>query len=63
MDNISRAKNIVERLWGSRIGLNIEERDWLEEKYPGWNDTFGKCWDVIADKTLSVYEKIAGTER
>ena len=24
-------------------------RDWLEEKYPGWNDTFGKVWDVLID--------------
>ena len=22
---------------------------WLEEKYPGWNDTYGKCWDMVVD--------------
>ncbi len=25
------------------------ERAWLEQKYPGWNDTYGKYWDVIID--------------
>jgi toluene monooxygenase system protein A len=27
--------------------MSPAERDWLEEKYPGWNDSFGKYWDVI----------------
>jgi toluene monooxygenase system protein A len=35
--------------WNPDAGVSVEERDWLEEKYPGWNDTFGKNWDVIAE--------------
>lgn len=33
--------------WNPDAGMSAEERDWLEEKYPGWNDSFGKMWDVI----------------
>ena len=37
-------------LWFSpAAGVGPDERDWLEEKYPGWNDTFGRSWDVIID--------------
>ncbi|NMO04115.1 YHS domain-containing protein [Gordonia sp. TBRC 11910] len=35
--------------WNPAAGVSPEERDWLEEKYPGWNDTFGKVWDVLID--------------
>lgn len=35
--------------WNPAAGVSPEERDWLEEKYPGWNDTFGKVWDVMID--------------
>lgn len=35
--------------WDPAAGASPDERDWLEEKYPGWNDTYGKCWDVIID--------------
>ncbi len=35
--------------WDPDAGVSMQERDWLEQKYPGWNDTFGKCWDVIVD--------------
>lgn len=35
--------------WNPDAGVSPAERDWLEEKYPGWNDTFGKNWDVIAE--------------
>ncbi|MCC3314950.1 YHS domain-containing protein [Nocardia africana] len=35
--------------WHPAAGVSPEERDWLEEKYPGWNDTFGKVWDVMID--------------
>lgn len=35
--------------WNPDAGMSPEERDWLEEKYPGWNDTFGKYWDVITE--------------
>lgn len=35
--------------WNPDAGVSPAERDWLEEKYPGWNDSFGKMWDVITD--------------
>ncbi|WP_428678203.1 YHS domain-containing protein [Reyranella sp.] len=35
--------------WNPTGGLGAAERGWLEEKYPGWNDTFGRYWDVIID--------------
>ena len=35
--------------WNPDAGVSPEERDWLEEKYPGWNDKFGKYWDVITE--------------
>lgn len=38
--------------WNPRAGVNPDERDWLEEKYPGWNDTFGRMWDVVTDNIL-----------
>jgi toluene monooxygenase system protein A len=38
--------------WNPAAGVTPDDRDWLEEKYPGWNDTFGKCWDVIIDNVL-----------
>lgn len=38
--------------WNPAAGASVEERDWLEEKYPGWNDTWGRCWDVITDNAL-----------
>ena len=33
--------------WNPDAGVSPEERDWLEEKYPGWNDSIGRNWDVI----------------
>jgi len=38
--------------WNPRAGVSPEERAWLEEKYPGWNDTWGQCWDVIIDNLV-----------
>lgn len=35
--------------WNPDAGVAEAERDWLEEKYPGWNDKFGKYWDVITE--------------
>lgn len=35
--------------WNPAAGASTEEREWLEEKYPGWNDSWGQCWDVIGD--------------
>lgn len=28
-------------------GVSPADREWLEEKYPGWNARFGEWWDVI----------------
>lgn len=39
--------------WNPVAGVTPAERDWLETKYPGWNDTFGKAWDVIIDNLLN----------
>jgi toluene monooxygenase system protein A len=35
--------------WNPDAGASAAERDWLESKYPGWNDTFGRYWDVITE--------------
>lgn len=35
--------------WNPDAGMSPAERDWLEEKYPGWNDKFGSYWDVIIE--------------
>ncbi|MCE2510011.1 MAG: YHS domain-containing protein [Alphaproteobacteria bacterium] len=35
--------------WDPKAGVTPPEREWLEEKYPGWNDTFGKSWDVVIE--------------
>lgn len=39
--------------WDAIPGVSPAEREWLEEKYPGWNDTFGKVWDVITDNAAN----------
>ncbi|VVE17606.1 YHS domain-containing protein [Pandoraea commovens] len=39
--------------WNPAAGVTHGCRDWLEEKYPGWNDTFGKAWDVIIENLLA----------
>lgn len=31
--------------WNPPGGVSPEERAWLEEKYPGWNDTWGRLWE------------------
>jgi len=31
--------------WNSPGAVSVEERAWLEEKYPGWNDSWGVLWD------------------
>jgi toluene monooxygenase system protein A len=33
--------------WNVPAGVTPDERDWLEDNYPGWNDTYGRMWDVI----------------
>jgi toluene monooxygenase system protein A len=35
--------------WNPDAGVSPEEREWLEAKYPGWNDTFGRYWDTITE--------------
>jgi toluene monooxygenase system protein A len=39
--------------WNPRAGVSPDEREWLEAKYPGWNKTWGKAWDVITDNILA----------
>ncbi len=39
--------------WNPAAGVTPDCRDWLEEKYPGWNDSFGKAWDVIIDNAVN----------
>jgi toluene monooxygenase system protein A len=38
--------------WDPIAGVSPKEREWLERKYPGWNDTFGQVWDVIIENIL-----------
>jgi toluene monooxygenase system protein A len=35
--------------WNPDGAVGPAERAWLEEKYPGWNETYGKYWDVITE--------------
>ena len=44
--------------WDSAVHLGPAERDWMEEKYPGWNDTFGTLWDTIIDNLVNGREDI-----
>lgn len=39
--------------WNPAAGVTPEEREWLEEKYPGWNSHWGECWDVITDNVIN----------
>ncbi len=39
--------------WNPAAGVGPAEREWLEEKYPGWNDRWGKCWDVITENLVN----------
>ncbi|MGU7814810.1 toluene monooxygenase [Burkholderia sp. AW49-1] len=39
--------------WNPAAGMTPDCRDWLEDKYPGWNDTFGKAWDVIIENLIA----------
>ncbi len=48
--------------WNPSAGVTPEERDWLEEKYPGWNDTWGQCWDVIIDNLKNGKPELTGPE-
>ena len=44
--------------WNPAAGVSADERDWLEEKYPGWNDSWGQCWDVIAENVRNGREDL-----
>ncbi len=38
--------------WNPAAGVTPADREWLETKYPGWNKTWGRCWDVITDNLV-----------
>ena len=44
--------------WDPAAGVGPDEREWLEEKYPGWGRRWGRCWDVITDNLLSDREAL-----
>jgi toluene monooxygenase system protein A len=35
--------------WKPQGGVSPEEREWLHDKYPQWEQQFGPIWDVIID--------------
>jgi toluene monooxygenase system protein A len=43
--------------WNPPGAVGPRERDWLEEKYPGWNDSYGTYWDVVTDNLLNGREE------
>jgi toluene monooxygenase system protein A len=46
--------------WNPAAGVTPDERAWLEQKYPGWNNSFGKCWDVIIDNLANGRPELTG---
>ncbi len=44
--------------WKPAAGVDPEQREWLEMKYPGWNKCWGKVWDVITDNLLNGRESL-----
>ena len=48
--------------WNPAAGVSPDERDWLEEKYPGWNKRWGRCWDVITENLLEGREHLTMPE-
>ena len=48
--------------WNPAAGVSAEERAWLEEKYPGWNATWGTNWDVITDNLLAGKKELSYPE-
>lgn len=38
--------------WNPAAGVTPPEREWLESKYPGWNERWGRLWDVIAQNAV-----------
>lgn len=48
-----------ETVWWHPVGaVSPPERQWLEEKYPGWNETYGYYWDVIIDQLVNDREEL-----
>ena len=48
--------------WNPAAGVTPEDREWLEEKYPGWNESFGSCWDVIIENLVEGRPELTGPE-
>jgi toluene monooxygenase system protein A len=48
--------------WNPRASVTPDDRDWLEDKYPGWNKTWGSCWDVITDNLINGRPELTGPE-
>ncbi len=48
--------------WNPAAGVTPECREWLEEKYPGWNASFGKAWDVITENILNGHPELTAPE-
>ncbi len=48
--------------WNPAAGASTPDRDWLEQKYPGWNDTWGRCWDVITENLRNGREDLTFPE-
>jgi toluene monooxygenase system protein A len=49
-------------IWSAQHGkpdrrLRQVGREWLEQKYPGWNDSYGRYWDVIIGNLLAGHEE------
>jgi toluene monooxygenase system protein A len=44
--------------WHPAAGVSREERDWLESKYPGWNDSWGRVWERYTEAILSGREEL-----
>lgn len=39
--------------WKPNAGVSKDEREWLREKYPTWEENWGRQWDVIIDNVNS----------
>ncbi|MGV7350054.1 toluene monooxygenase [Mycobacterium kansasii] len=44
--------------WNPTGGVGRDERAWLESKYPGWNDTFGRYWDLVTENLANGREDL-----
>ncbi|MCZ6721328.1 MAG: toluene monooxygenase [Alphaproteobacteria bacterium] len=39
--------------WNPVACVGPKEREWLEKKYPGWNDTWGTLWDTVIENLVA----------